>query len=95
MLNWRVVVGLTVLLVADAARADPISLTGRYSDYEQQAISDAENELGTGVDPQPVGKTIERIDFIRLDPIDRHDPLPTAMDAVHATSRVQVLRLPI
>ena len=79
-------------LLTTIASADPTSLTGRYSGYEEQAIRDAATDLGTGVEPLPEGKTIERIDFVRLDPIDRHDPLPIAIDALHATSRVSVLR---
>src|SRR4029077_15142118 len=48
--------------------------------------------LGARVDPSPEGKLIEQIDFVRLDPIDRHDPLPVAVNAPHATSRVSLLR---
>jgi hypothetical protein len=86
------VLGVAVLLVAAGVRADPRSLTYRYSEYEELAIHDAEAELQTALDPSPEGKTIERIDFVRLDPIDRHDPLPTAIDVVHTTSRAKVLR---
>jgi hypothetical protein len=81
-----------LLLHAGGTHADPRSLTGRYSDYEEQAIRDAETELGAHVDPSPEGKIIERIDFVRLDPIDSHDPLPVAVDLLHATSRPSVLR---
>ena len=69
-------VGSSVLacaLVTTTASADPTSLTGRYSAYEEQAIRDAATDLGTGIEPLPEGKTIERIDFVRLDPIDRQD----------------------
>jgi hypothetical protein len=74
------------------AGAEPRSLTYLYSPYEEQAIRDAESVLGTRVDPSPEGKTIERIDFARIDPIDAHDPLPIAVDTLHTTSRVSVLR---
>ncbi len=80
------------MLFAGIASADPRSLTGGYSPYEEQAIRDAEIELGASVEPSPEGKTVERIDFVRLDPIDSRDPLPRAFDAVHTTSRVSVLR---
>lgn len=79
-------------LFARPAAADPMSLTGAYSSYESQAIEDAEAKLRTRVDPSPDGKTIERIDFMRLDPVDSHDPLPIAIDVLHTTSRVRVLR---
>jgi hypothetical protein len=80
------------LAVARVASADPQSLTGAYSTYEQQAIADAAKDLESHLDPAPEGKIIERIDFVRLDPIDRHDALPTAVDVVHTTSRPWVLR---
>jgi hypothetical protein len=84
--------GAAVALRAGPAAGDPRSLTYRYSGYEQEAIRDAESALGAQVDPFPEGKSIERIDFVRLDPIDRHDPLPMVVDVLHATSRISVLR---
>jgi hypothetical protein len=82
----------TLLLGAATASADPRSLTGEYSPYEKRAIADAEAALHAAVDPSPEGKTIEQIVFVRLDPFDPHDPLPESVDAVHATSREEVLR---
>jgi hypothetical protein len=79
------------ILVPLRAAADPRTIPGRYSPYEQQAIADAEAALGTSLEANPEGKTIERIDFVRLDPIDKNDPLPSALDALHATSRESVL----
>ena len=67
-------------------------MTGAYSTYEEQAIRDAEGSLGRTVDPSPEGKLVEAVELVRLDPIDRHDPLPEAIDAVHTTSRAYVLR---
>lgn len=75
-----------------AAHAEPRALSFAWSAYEQRAIADAERALHTTVDGDAEGKTIERIDFVRLDPIDTNDPLPAGMDAVHATSREHVLR---
>jgi hypothetical protein len=77
---------------APVAAAEPTSITFDYSPYEWQAIRDAEAALGAGLDPAPEGKTIERVDFVRLDPVDRHDPVPMVLDRVHATSRPSVLR---
>jgi len=74
-------------LLARGASADPQSLTGAYSPYEQQAIGEAETELHMRVDPAPEGKTIESIEYVRLEPIDKHDPLPAAIDVVHTTTR--------
>jgi hypothetical protein len=83
---------LIVLVFASRARAEPISPTTSYSPYETQAIRDAEASLGAEVDRAPDGKTIQRIDFVRIDPIDRHDPVPPGLDQLHATSREGVLR---
>ena len=83
---------LAFALLTRTAAADPQSLTGAYSDYEQQAIHDAQARVGGAIDPAPEGKIIERIEMVRLDPIDAHDGLPTAIDVVHTTSRPWVLR---
>jgi hypothetical protein len=83
---------LAILLRTVPAAGQPVSITTRYSPYEEQAIHDAEVALRTQVDRYPEGKRIERIDFVRLDPIDRHDPAPMALDAVHVTSKPRVLR---
>jgi hypothetical protein len=79
-------------LFAARASADPASITGHYTDYEEQAIDDAASELKTTIDEQPEGKRIERIVFVRLDPVDPHDPLPMQLDGVHATSRAHILQ---
>lgn len=71
---------------------EPASLTTAYSDYEMIAIHDAESRLGVTLDPRPEGKTIERIDFLRLPPVDRHDPLPAAINAAHTTTKEYVVR---
>lgn len=71
---------------------EPASLTTAYSDYEMIAIHDAETRLGVTLDPTPEGKTIERIDVLRLPPIDRHDPLPAAVNAAHTTTKEYVVR---
>lgn len=86
------VVVVALVLVARLAAADPVSLTGAYSSYETQAIEDAESALHTRVDASPEGKLIERIELVRLDPIDPHDPLPRAVNLLHTTSRTRVLR---
>jgi hypothetical protein len=83
---------LALSFATGRAGAEPRSLTGDYSPYEKRAIADAEAVLGTRVDSSPEGKTIERVDFMRLDPFDPHDPLPQSVNVVHATSRVTILR---
>jgi hypothetical protein len=81
-----------ILLLSESASAEPVSLKTRYSVYEEQAIRDAAAILKSGVDTAPNGKQIERIDFVRIDPIDPHDPAPLALNRVHVTSRPGVLR---
>lgn len=65
----------------------PASITVSYSDYERETLHAAEAALGTSVDPFPEGKTVERIQTVRLDPIEDRDPLPTILDAIHTTTR--------
>ena len=48
--------------------------------------------LGAGIEAFPEGKTIERIDVVRLDPIEDRDPLPAAFDVVHTTTKEDVVR---
>ncbi len=86
------VMGLALLFVARVAWAAPHSVSYRYSPYEERAIHDAESELHAHVESSPEGKRVERIDFVRLDPIDRHDSLPSGIDVVHTTSLPSVLR---
>jgi hypothetical protein len=83
---------LLLLLAPRLAAADSPSLEPAYSPYEQQAIDDAASELHTTVDPAPAGKRVEHIDYVRIDPIDRHDPAPRWLDVAHVTTRVFVLR---
>lgn len=82
----------SIFLCAAPAAGQPVSITTHYSPYEEQAIHDAEGALQTRTDPSPDGKRIERIDFVRIDPIDSHDPAPMAMNRVHVTSKPSVLR---
>jgi hypothetical protein len=91
----RRAVTLSFALLVCAARATaqetPISATFAYSPYELDAVGAAEAALGTRMDPAPEGKTIERIDTVRLDPIEERDPLPRVLDAVHTTTKEDVL----
>lgn len=75
------------------AQADPRSLTTSYSPYELEAMQEAARDLGTEIDPAPEGKLVERVEFVRLDPVDPHDPMPRLLDALHTTSRASVLAL--
>lgn len=78
-------------LQASAEETAPASVTIAYSRYELAAIHDAERALGTQVDPQAEGKTIESIETVRLDPIEPKDPAPTALNTVHVTTKEDVV----
>jgi hypothetical protein len=76
---------------AAVTNPEPASLTGRYSQYEREAITAAERLLGTVVDPAPEGKWIEVVDIVALEPIEGRDPLPSSLNAVHMTTRRHVV----
>jgi len=82
-----------LLLTARAAaeEAEPASVTIAYSRYELAAIRDAEHELGTQIDPRAEGKIVESIETVRRDPIEKKDPAPTALNAVHITTKQEVI----
>jgi hypothetical protein len=81
------------LTIAPDVRADdtPISRAGAYSPYELYAIHDAEEKLHSTIDPNPDGKTIERIETVRLDVIEKRDPVPDWIDIFHAKTRAYVV----
>ena len=74
-------------LLPAVARAQPRSIVTTYSSYEERAIDEASSALGTSVDLAPEGKTIEHVDFVRIAPIDAHDPAPAWLNALHVASR--------
>jgi hypothetical protein len=59
------------------ARAQkPISQTTEYSPYEKEAIEQALTSLGREVDPNPEGKKIGQVHFVRLEILEPRDPGP-------------------
>jgi hypothetical protein len=85
---------LACVVLAATVHADadpPASLTGPYSPYELDAIHAAESALASVVDPAPEGKIVESIDTIQLQPIEQRDPAPVALDAIHVTTRDDVI----
>ena len=85
-----VLVGLSV---PAAARADdePSTLEHSYSPYEQSSINDAAAQLDTRSDPRPEGKIVEGIDVVTLDVIEPRDPVPSALNWFHVTTRHYVI----
>ena len=84
---------IATVFATSTASADevPTSITGDYSPYELDAVHAAELLLGAAVDPTPEGKLIERIDTVRLDPIEPRDPAPVVIDALHTTTKEDVI----
>ncbi len=88
---------LSALLWASAPRAEaepppPAEGGGIYSPYEEETIANELKALRATRDPHPEGQIIERIDVIPLDVIETRDPVPTWLNAFHATTRRSVIR---
>jgi hypothetical protein len=68
---------VATLLAPAAARAQkPTSESTGYSAYEKETIKRALASTGGEIDPAPEGKTIERIDTMRLEVLEDRDPVP-------------------
>ena len=93
--RWRRVSAacLWAALVPRAAlgQASPQTVAGAYSPYELASIDDAVSTLKTRVADDPEGKTVEGIDIVTLDVVERRDPAPSALNWFHATTRRYVI----
>jgi hypothetical protein len=92
--TWTAVASYTLAMLAPQAvraEAEPTTIAGRYSPYEQDSIDQAVTELKTELDPSPEGKTVEGIDVVTLDVIEPRDPAPGFLNALHATTRRYVI----
>jgi hypothetical protein len=80
-------------LAPAAARAEgePKTIAGQYSPYEKASIDQAVATLGTGLDLQPEGKTVEGIDVVTFDVIEPRDPAPRILNVLHATTQRYVI----
>jgi hypothetical protein len=92
---------LFVATPRQAGAQQPVSQTFEYSPYEKETIERALEELKLELDPSPEGKTIERIDIVRLDVLEDRDPVPEEvigiktrklLNSLHYTSRDFVIR---
>src|SRR5689334_15893825 len=75
---WLVAVALAPAVAR--AEGEPKTISGQYSPYEQASIDQALATLGTGLDPQPEGKTVEGIDVVTFDVIEPRDPAPRILN---------------
>ena len=81
--------------LAQAAAAPPsnapVSIGNEYSPYEKQTIADVLHERHAEVDPHPEGKTVEGIDVVPLEVIEKRDPAPSFLNVFHTTTRPWVI----
>jgi hypothetical protein len=85
---------LIVLLQASSAHAQPTAPTTRasaYSPYEQESIRDALASFKGQLDPDPDHKTIEDIEIVRLEVIEKRDPVPGIVNYLHTTTRPYII----
>lgn len=73
------------------AEPTPRALSNGYSPYEEAALREAERALGAFRDEAPERKTIEEVVIRRLEPVERRDPVPTALNALHFESRASTI----
>jgi hypothetical protein len=71
-----------------AAAQKPTSQVTEYSPYEKEAIDAALAERGLEIDKTPEGKTIGRIDTVRLEVLEPRDPGPELLRKVPIVSPV-------
>jgi hypothetical protein len=84
---------LTVSPSADAQAPPPPAERGQdYSPYELETIAGVLASLHATTDPEPEGKTVERVDVVPLDVFEERDPLPRWLNVLHATTRESVVR---
>jgi outer membrane protein assembly factor BamA len=70
-------VGVVLLLAPAGARAQkPTSQSFEYSPYEKETIARALAATGLQIDRSPEGKTIERVETLRLEVLEDRDPIP-------------------
>jgi hypothetical protein len=72
-------------------KSRPVSRTFDYSPYERESIQDALKQLHLELDPEPEGKRVEGIDTVRLDVVEKRDPLPGLLNVFHVTTRDYVI----
>lgn len=95
----------TLLVVPFAPRAahaqKPVSRTTEYSPYEKETIKNALEATGLRIDPAAEGKTVDRVDIVRLEVLEPRDPVPESVlgikarkigNSLHYTSRDFVIR---
>lgn len=62
----------------------PTSQSFEYSPYEKETIARALAATGAQIDPAPEGKTVERIETLRLEVLEDRDPVPEDIIGIKA-----------
>src|SRR5690349_10983681 len=75
-------------LTAHPAHADE----PHHSRSELDILASELEARSAAVDPKPEGKTISRIELVRLEVFDERDPMPDFVNVFHVTSRERVIR---
>jgi hypothetical protein len=103
---WMMAVSLAVVASSALARAQsssaptppppkgaapPVSKGNEYSPYEKQTIDDVLKDRKAEIDPDPEGKTVEAIDVVPLEVIEKRDPAPDFLNVFHTTTRPWVI----
>jgi hypothetical protein len=63
-----------------------------YSPYEKETIADYLKRRKATTDESPDGKTIEAVDIVALDVIEKRDPAPGFLNVFHVRTRDYVIR---
>ena len=96
-----VLVGAVLVLAPVGAEAQPTSRSFEYSPYEKETIARALAATGMEIDRAPEGKTVERIETLRLEVLEDRDPIPEdvagikarkLLNSLHYVSRDFVIR---
>ncbi len=87
-LGAAVLSALFLTVVRPVQAQQPSSRTTEYSAYEREAIHKALEERGLEIDRAPEGKTIGRIDIVRLEVLEARDPGPELLRPVPLLSPV-------
>ncbi len=69
-----------------------IQLASADESYQQTLIQEVQSRSQLSMDPQPQGKIIEKVIIASHDVIDERDPWPLFLNAVHSTTREDVIR---
>ena len=92
LIAWMTLVALCAPSAASAQPNQPVTRSHQYSPYEKESIREALAKTDGQLDPAPEGKTVESIEVVSLEVIEKRDPAPGFLNIFHATTRPYVIR---